>query len=412
MENEEILICLNCQKQLEIINKFKKLEPKENLILKNPKRVININYPIKLDNGNIKLIHAFRIQYNDALGPTKGGIRFHETVTEEDVAELAFLMSLKTALVHLPYGGAKGGIKINPKNYSESELERISRGYVRQFYNNLGPQVDIPAPDVNTNPKIMGWMTDEYETLAGKKTPGAFTGKPIILGGSLGRDTATAKGAFFIIEHMCEIKKNINQTVAIQGFGNAGMNLASMLYNLGLKIVSVSDSKTALFDKNGLNIPELIEFKKTNNFTESKLKKITNEELLELNVDFLIPAALGEVITTKNVSKIKAKTIIEVANAPISPDADTLLNKNNITIVPDILANSGGVIVSYFEWVQNTQNFFWTKKMVNDRLKEKIIPPFKQILKVAKEKKLCLRTTSYKYAIDRILEAERARGNI
>ncbi|MFW6285864.1 MAG: Glu/Leu/Phe/Val family dehydrogenase [Nanoarchaeota archaeon] len=413
MENEKIIISKSCKEKLEIIKQVEGLNSKELFILENPKRILNINYPIRMDNGQIQMINAVRIHYNDALGPTKGGIRFHQDVNSKEIAELAFLMSLKTSLVNLPYGGAKGGVKINPKNLSEGELERVSRGYVREIYNFLGPQKDIPAPDVNTNPKIMAWMMDEYEKLTNQKNPGAFTGKPLLIGGSLGRDEATAKGAFYIIEEKFKNTDKSKIKIALQGFGNAGSHLALMLYELGFKIVALSDSQTGIYKEDGFNVKKLIEFKKTKkSFIHYDAKKISNQDLLELDIDILIPAALGNVITSKNASNIKAKYIIEVANSPISTIADQILNDKKIEIIPDILANSGGVIVSYFEWIQNIQNYYWEKEEVNIKLKEKILKAYNNLLKFNIKNKVSFRASSYIYAAERILEAERIRGHL
>ena len=415
-DKEDLIICENCKMQLEKVKEIKHLNSKELFILKNPKRVLALNYPVRLDNGNIKLISAFRVQYNDALGPTKGGIRFHQSVDLGEVSELAFLMSLKTSLVNLPHGGAKGGIKINPKEFSEGELERISRGYVKEIFKFIGEHIDIPAPDVNTNPKIMGWMIDEYEKIAGKKSPGTFTGKPVILGGSLGRDKSTARGGFYIIEDKYrEIKDKSKIKVAVQGFGNAGQNIAEMLSEIGFKIIAVSDSQTGIYDEKGLDIKEISKYKsvpKISFETLEKYKKITNDELLELDCDILIPAALGGIITSRNANNIKAKVILELANSPITPGADLILKEKNIEIIPDILANSGGVIVSYFEWVQNLQNYYWTEEEVNRKLKEKILLAYKKVLDESKIHNLDLRTASFTLSISRILEAEKLRGNL
>jgi glutamate dehydrogenase/leucine dehydrogenase len=368
-----------------------------------------------MDNGEVKMINGFRIQYNDALGPTKGGVRFHESVNEHEVVELSFLMSLKTSLMGIPYGGAKGGIKINPKELSESEIERVSRGYVHAMYNIIGPHTDIPAPDVNTNSQVMAWMMDEYEKIIGKKSPGAFTGKPIELGGSLGRSTSTSRGAFYIINERFKSEKNKSKLkVAIQGFGNAGYNLAKMLYDSGFCIVAVSDSHTGIYNSKGLNIDKVFKYKKENKTLAGfkGVKEITNEELLELKCEILIPAALGGVITGDNVKKINAKFILEVSNAPISSFADDYLEKNKVEIVPDILANSGGVIVSYFEWVQNLQNFYWTEDEINEKLKKIILDTYAKVIDESKRYKTSLRTASYTISVNRILEAEKLRGHL
>lgn len=418
MVKSENNICKNCNKQLDIIKNHEHLNANDLFILQNPKRVINVNYPVRMDNGTTKLISAYRIQYNNALGPTKGGIRFHETVNLEEVSELAFLMSLKTSLTSLPYGGAKGGIKINPKLLSEGELERVSRGYVKEMAQFIGPHQDIPAPDVNTNPKIMAWMMDEYERIVHKKVPASFTGKPIELGGSLGRDKSTARGGFFIIE---EKYKNIidksNLKVSIQGFGNAGQNIAKFLFDIGFKIVAVSDSTTGIYNGDGFDVDELIEFKnqkhkKRISFLDFEAKKITNEELLELETELLVPAALGGIITSKNANNIRTKSILELANAPLSNSAIEVLESKKIEVIPDILANSGGVIVSYFEWVQNLQNYYWSEKEVNSKLKTIILKAYKDVLDESKKYDLTLRQASYTIAIKRILTAEKLRGNL
>lgn len=414
---QEHIVCINCKEELAKVSHIEHLSKEDLIILNNPKRVMNVNYPVRMDDGKVRIISAFRIQYNDALGPTKGGIRFHQSVSQEEVAELAFLMSLKTSLVGLPYGGAKGGIKINPKELSEGELERVSRGYIREMFKIIGPHQDIPAPDVNTNPKIMGWMMDEYEQILGVKAPGVITGKPLQIGGSLGRSSSTARGGFFILE---EKYKNIEDKstlkVAIQGFGNAGSHVAKMLFDLGFKIVAVSDSRTGIYNENGFDVDELISFKDSRKsfdlYEEKSVKMISNEELLELNVEILIPAALGGIITKYNVDKIKARTILELANAPISVVADKVLEDKKIEVIPDILANSGGVIVSYYEWVQNLQNDYWEEEKVNSKLKEKIILAYNKVKQDSINNGHSLRTSSFAIAIHRILEAEKLRGHL
>lgn len=412
-KNEDLILCKNCKSQLEHIETLEVFSQEELEILKNPRRLLNVNFPISMDDGTTKLISGFRIQYNDALGPTKGGIRFHATVEADEVAELAFLMSLKTALLSLPYGGAKGGVKINPKELSQAELEKVSRGYVKALFENIGPDRDIPAPDVNTDEKVMAWMLDEYEKVAGKKTPAAFTGKPIALGGSLGRREATSRGGFVVIKEYFKGKNPADVSVAIQGFGNVGMYLAEMLFDAGFKVVAVSDSGTGLYDEGGLLIPELAMHKKAGkSFKERKEVQISNEELLELPVTLLVPSALGGVITEKNVSNIRAEVIVEMANAPITPDADDIFEENEAVIIPDILSNAGGVVVSYLEWVQNRQGHSWTLEKVNEELDEKMLQAFRDVVEKANEKKTTLRKASFLIAIERILEAEKLRGNL
>lgn len=395
---------------------FKTVEPNLSTavqILEQPQKIVTVSYPIKLDNGQTKMITGYRIQFNDALGPFKGGLRFHPEVDQAEVEELAFLMALKTSLSGIPLGGGKGGVTINPRDFSESELERVARGFIREMYTTIGERIDIPAPDVNTTPQIMAWMLDEYEKISGKKTPGVITGKPLENGGSKGRDKATALGGFYILEEIFKNQAKKDITVAIQGFGNGGSHLANFLHQAGFKVVAVSDSKTGIYNVDGLNIPELINFKADKKaFTESNIDKITNEELLELEVDILIPAALGHVITKNNVNNIQAKLILETANAPVSAEADTILNKKGVTIIPDILANAGGVIVSYFEWVQNLQNFYWELDDVNQKLKKQILPAYHNALVIQQEKNISLRQSCYILAINRILIAEKNRGSV
>lgn len=414
--DDNVYVCSNCRKQLEPVKKLKSIEGNELFILENPKRVLNINYPVMMDDGTVKIFSAFRVQYNDALGPTKGGIRFHETVDQEEVTELAFLMTLKTSLVKIPYGGAKGGIRFNPKEYSQREVERVARGYVREMYKFIGPTQDIPAPDVNTNPQIMAWMMDEYERILGEKAPGIFTGKPILLGGSLGRNQSTARGGFYILEEKFkEVKDKSEITVAIQGFGNAGSFIAKQLAELGFRIVAVSDSKTGLINMNGLDVEALSTLKQARKSFDvccPDIEKISNNDLLELNVDILIPAALGHIITTNNAKNIKAKTILELANAPITAGADPILEENKIEVIPDILANAGGVIVSYFEWVQNTQNYYWSEGEVNLKLKKQILDAYRTVLTEAESFDLSLRKAAYSCAINRVIAAEKLRGHL
>lgn len=410
---DELNMCEKCNMWLEKVKTLKSLSSKDLFILKNPRRVTAVNYPVRMDSGAIRLVTAFRVQYNDTLGPTKGGIRMHESVDQEEVSELAFLMSLKTSLMGLPYGGAKGGIKIDPTNLSEGELERVSRGYVKEMRNIFGPNKDIPAPDVNTDARVMAWMLDEYEQIIGESAPGMITGKPIVLGGSLGRDTSTARGAFFIIHEMFGEEKG--KTVAIQGCGNAGGNLAKFLHKAGFRVTAISDAMGGIYNEKGLDIPAVFEKKGTKQGFDdvtSEGKLITNEELLALDVDLLVPAALGGVITKENAGSVRAKKILEVANAPVHSDAEEILAGKNIEIIPDILANAGGVIVSYFEWVQNTQNFYWTETEVDDRLREKMVSVYNAVKKVQEEQNLSVRTASYVLAISRILEAEKLRGRL
>jgi len=363
---------------------------------------------------NNKIYPSFRIQFNNARGPYKGGIRFHPEVDEDEVKSLAFWMSLKCAVADIPYGGAKGGITINPKTLTEKELQELSRKYIQAFYQHLGPTKDIPAPDVYTNGQIMAWMLDEYETIIKQSAPGMITGKPLELGGSLVRDIATALGGVYILEEAITKMKLKEKTVAIQGFGNAGMNAAQLLSNLNYKIVAVSDSKGGIYNENGLNIEEVINTKdKTGSVINHPVgKKISNEELLTLPATILIPSALSGVITKNNAKSIKAKIILELANGPTTPEADSTLHQNNTLVIPDILANSGGVTVSYFEWVQNNMGYYWKDEEIKEKLKEKMLTAFTQLWQSYNPKKYDFRTTTYIHAINKILKAEKLRGRI
>lgn len=412
-QKEIPLLCEHCQAQLDQLVAQSLIADKDLTILRHPRRALSVTFPLKRESGETQIVHGFRVQYSDALGPTKGGLRIHPAVNLDEVDELAFLMSLKTSLVGLPYGGAKGAIKINPKDLTPQEHEQVVRGFIRQIAHIIGPDYDIPAPDVNTNAETMSLMLDEYEKIVGHTAPATFTGKPFAKGGSLGRETATSKGGFYIIQEMFEGKDPQDITVAIQGFGNVGGHLARLLHEAGFKVVAISDSSTGLYDQNGLDIPALTQLTsqkgaRLNSYTDAQ--HITNEELLALGVALLAPAALGGVITKDNVDSIKATHIVEMANAPITPEADDVLEKQNVVIIPDILANSGGVIVSYFEWVQNRNDEQWTAEKVDEKLRETILPAYE---KVEKERQLRpdvdIRTICYLLAVKRILEAEEKR---
>lgn len=385
-------------------------------ILSQPKRVLEVNIPVRMDNGSTKVFTGFRSQYNDALGPFKGGIRFHPGVTIDEVKALSLWMTMKCAVVGLPLGGGKGGVIVDPKTLSHGELERLSRGYIRALYKYLGPTEDVPAPDVYTNGQIMSWMLDEYETLVGHKAPGVITGKPLSLGGSKGRDKATAQGGVFVLTELVQaLQKNPKElTVAIQGFGNAGSVVADLLNGLGYTIVAVSDSRGGVYKKEGLSIKDL-EIHKSQ--TESVVsfpdaETITNEQLLELPVDILIPAALENVITEENADRIQAKYILELANGPITPEADEILHIKGIVSVPDILANAGGVTVSYFEQVQNASNYAWTAEEVQTRLEKIMKEAFHDVWAVTQEKNIPLRQAAYIVALRRITDAMELRGRM
>ncbi len=404
------VICPACKSELEKLHNTNLVDEEKLKIFKNPRRILEAHFPIIRDDGKIEIIEAFRVLYNGNRGPGKGGIRFHQDVNLSEVSELAFIMSLKNSLADLNFGGAKGGVKINPRDYSKTELEKISRGYVKEFFNYLGPQIDVPAPDVNTTPEIMGWMMDEYDKITESKNPAFITGKKIEDGGSEGRDKSTAMGAFYIIqEKYKEVKNKQEIKIAVQGFGNAGGTIALLLHNIGYTVIAVSDSKTGIYNSEGLDIEKIYNFvyreerkKRLSEIQDEE--KISNEKLLELEVDILIPAALGDVITFENAERIKTKEIVELANGPVSPRAEEILLEKNISIIPDLLANAGGVIVSVFEWEQNLKNEHWSLEEVNQKLKDKILKAYFEVKSLAEERQLPWRLAAHKIAIDRILE--------
>ncbi len=385
-------------------------------VLREPERVIEVSIPVRMDDGTVKVFKAWRSNHNTALGPAKGGIRYHPDVTKEEVMALSAWMSMKNALMDLPYGGGKGGVKVNPKELSAGELERLSRGFIDRIYKYLGPDQDIPAPDVYTNPKIMAWMMDEYEKLVGAKKPGVITGKPLILGGSEGRGQATSLGGFFVLREALKVKGETleGKTAAVQGFGNAGSFMAKFLHEEGVKVVAVSDSKGGIYKPDGLPIPEVMRVKQETgavvNFEGAE--RITNEELLQLDVDILVPAALEGVITGENADKVKARYIVELANGPVTPEADEILHKKGIFTLPDILANAGGVTVSYFEWVQNRMGYYWEREEVVEKLEKKMRKAFKEVYDAMEKYGINSRQAAYVVALDRIVQAMEARGII
>ena len=395
----------NAMMQLDKASKIKDFDKNFIASLRRPDRHISVSIPVKMDDGSLKVFEGYRVQYNNILGPYKGGIRYHHDTELGEVKALAFWMTLKCSVVNIPMGGGKGGITVNPKDLSKNELEKLSRGWIRKLSDILGPSKDVPAPDVNTTSEIMAWMADEFGQITGDKTGAVITGKPVDCGGSLGRDTATARGGFCVFE---AIKKELgldNQcSVAIQGFGNAGSNAALIWQKAGHKIIAVSDSSGAVYKSSGLDVAKLIEHKLE---TGSVLgfhgcKDITNEELLALDCDLLIPAAFEGVITESNANDIKARVILELANGPITSAADEILARKNIKVVPDILANAGGVVVSYFEWDQNLKNENWTEKEVLDKLKPIMVNAARDVYQQAKESKTDLRMGAFIKAIDRL----------
>ncbi|RLG02644.1 MAG: glutamate dehydrogenase [Thaumarchaeota archaeon] len=382
--------------------------------LKTPKRAVTVSVPVKMDSGCVKVFIGYRVQHNNARGPYKGGIRYHPDVTLEEVTALAILMTWKTAVVDLPFGGAKGGVKCNPKEMSRSEIERLTRRYTAAIADVIGPHIDIPAPDVYTDPQTMAWIMDTYSQLKGAPTPEIVTGKPVHVGGSEGREEATSYGVAVCVREAAK-KFRIpfkNASIAIQGYGNVGYNAARILHDWGAKIVAVSDSKGGILCRDGLIPEKVMEHKKKTrsvvNFQGAE--NISNEELLELDVDFLIPAAIEEQITIKNADRIKARVIVEGANGPTTSEADKILAERGIKVVPDILANAGGVTVSYLEWVQNLQRFRLSREEVLKRLDDKMVKAFDEVLEYSSRYEVDMRKGALLLAVHRVAEAVNSLG--
>jgi len=402
------------QEQLDMAAKLLKLDPAVHSLLREPKRILEVTFPVRMDSGQVKAFKGFRVQYNDARGPCKGGIRFHPQETLDTVKALAAWMTWKTACVGIPLGGGKGGVICNPKEMSLGELERLSRAYIDAIAAIIGPELDIPAPDVYTTPQIMAWMVDEFAKIRGYNAPGVITGKPIALGGSEGRGDATARGAVYTIR---EASKRLNiplkgATVAVQGYGNAGSNAAILLQEMGARIVAVSDSKGGIVSDKGLDPNEVLQHKqKTGSVVGFPgTKPITNEALLEEQCDILVPAALENVITTKNASRIKAKIIAEAANGPTTPEADDILFKNKVFDIPDFLCNAGGVTVSYFEWVQNMYGLYWPVEEVHSRLDKIMTKAFNDVWVMHVKHNVNMRMAAYMLSVQRVAEAMKLRG--
>ena len=384
-------------------------------ILKNPMRVLEVSFPVRLDDGTVKTFIGYRSQHNNAVGPFKGGLRFHPDVTKDEVKALSTWMTFKCSVAGIPYGGGKGGMAIDPKEYSKDELERISKGFAKAISPIIGEKVDIPAPDVNTNGQIMSWMVDAYEEVAGKSTKGVFTGKPLEFGGSLARTEATGYGVNLTAKKALA-KLNIDvkgATYAVQGFGNVGFYTAYYAHKDGAKIVAFSNSDVAIYNENGIDMEAIIkDFEENGRIAANKGygKDITNAELLELEVDVLAPCALENQITSENADRIKAKVVAEGANGPTTPEADEILFKKGIVVVPDILANSGGVVVSYFEWVQNLQSYYWPFDEVQQKEDALLSGAFEDVWALADEYKVDLRNAAYMKSIERISKAMKLRG--
>ncbi|QKY69223.1 Glu/Leu/Phe/Val dehydrogenase [Lentibacillus sp. CBA3610] len=382
-------------------------------LLKDPMRMITVRIPVRMDDGSIKIFTGYRAQHNDAVGPTKGGVRFHPDVTEKEVKALSIWMSLKAGIVDLPYGGGKGGIICDPREMSFRELEGLSRGYVRAISQIVGPNKDIPAPDVFTNSQIMAWMMDEYSRIDEFNNPGFITGKPIVLGGSHGRESATAKGVTICINEAAK-KQGFDvkgARVVVQGFGNAGSFLAKFLYDAGAKIVGISDAYGALHDPDGLDIDFLLD-RRDSFGTVTKLfnDTISNKELLELDCDILVPAAVQNQITEENAHNIKARIVVEAANGPTTLEGTRILSERGKLLVPDVLASSGGVTVSYFEWVQNNQGYYWSAEEIDKKLHENMIKAFNNIYNTAETRRVDMRLAAYMSGVRKMAEAARFRG--
>jgi len=403
------------QRQLDEAAEILGLDPGMHAFLREPLREMHVTLPVKMDNGSVEVFKGFRVQYNDARGPAKGGLRFHPEETIDTVRALAAWMTWKTAVVDIPLGGGKGGIVCNPKEMSQPELERLSRAYIRQVGRILGPKADVPAPDVYTNPQIMAWMMDEYSALQGNNEPGVITGKPLALGGSAGRMDATARGGMYCLREAgkvlgIELK---GATTAIQGYGNAGYYgqvLGEEL--LGLNVICVSDSRGGIVCEGGLECEE-VKGHKDDTGTCVGLpdsEPISNEELLELDVDVLVPAALENVITEENAHRVKAKIVVELANGPTTPEADRILHENGVYVIPDFLCNAGGVVVSYFEGVQNAYNYYWDIEEVHERLDRKMTAAFHAVHEMAQAKGVHNRLAAYLVAVARVAGAVKLRG--
>ena len=384
-------------------------------ILKSPQRVLEVTFPVKLDNGTVKTFTGYRSQHNNAVGPYKGGVRFHPGVNLDEVKALSIWMTIKCCVAGIPYGGGKGGITLDPRDYSEAELERIARAYSEAISPLIGEKIDIPAPDVNTNGKIMSWMVDAYENVVKKSAPGVFTGKPVEFGGSLARTEATGYGVnFAAVQALEKLGKDVKgATYAIQGFGNVGYHTGYYAHQSGAKVVAVSTVDVAIYNENGLDMEALFKEFQEKGFITNEAgygKEISNAELLALDVDVLAPCALENQLTSENAGKVRAKIVVEGANGPTTPEADAILRQNGVLVVPDILANCGGVVVSYFEWVQNLQGYYWEFDEVQEKETVVLRRAFRDIWNLAQEYDVDLRTASYMMSIRRVEKAMKLRG--
>ncbi|MFZ3385463.1 MAG: Glu/Leu/Phe/Val dehydrogenase [Candidatus Methanoperedens sp.] len=413
---DEENLCKKCIGELEELYIYLEMSREELDLLDSPRRTFTVHFPVKMDTGKTKMFVGHRVQYNDTRGPAKGGIRFHPDLTLDEVKDLAFLMTLKCAVVNIPFGGSKGGVAVNPRDLSRNELENVTRSYIRAISDFIGPFKDIPAPDVYTDERIMVWILDEYERIKGEHVPAVVTGKPIELGGSKARSYSTSLGGIIVLEEAMKktgMKKTYSR-IAVQGFGNVGENAARILHERGYNIIAVSDSKGGIINQEGLDIKTVMEHKeKTDSVVDFPgAQNITNEELLVSDCDILIPAALSEQIHKDNASQVKAKIILELANAPTTVDADEILLANKQMLIPDILANAGGVVVSYFEWIQNLNNDYWEEEKVLEKLEKTMVLAFNDVYSLCLENDRNMRRAAYKLALKRVLSAERLRGNL
>jgi glutamate dehydrogenase (NAD(P)+) len=402
------------QIQFDIAAEYLKLDPGLRQILRTPKRVLEVSIPTKMDNGQIKVFTGFRVQHNVARGPAKGGIRYHPAVTLDEVKALAMWMTWKTATVNIPYGGAKGGVICDPKRMSKSELERMTRRFAAEILPIIGPEQDIPAPDVYTDSQTMAWIMDTYSMTKGHSTLGVVTGKPISIGGSEGRNEATARGCVIVVEEACKVKKISlrGASVAIQGFGNAGSIAAKLFSEKKARVIAISDSRGGVFNSRGIDPLKAMRYKERSGTVVGMpgTSRISNDDLLTMKCDILVPAALENSITLNNADQIKAKIVAEAANGPSTPHADEVLARKGTLVIPDVLANAGGVTVSYFEWVQDLQSFFWSEAEVNAKLDFVMRRAFHEVHETARKHRAHLRTGAYVLAVGRVADATLVRG--